>query len=93
MKNFVQMYAAAFPGKRVTVDDAVSSGDKVVVRWTMRGAHEGELMGIPASGADVTLTGITMYRFENGKVAEEWTYADMLGLMQQVGAVPTMAQG
>jgi steroid delta-isomerase-like uncharacterized protein len=93
MKKFVEMYASAFPGKRVTIEDEVAAGDRVVVRWTMRGAHEGDLMGIPASGADVTFEGLTMYRFKDGKIVEEWTFGDMLGLMQQVGAMPAMAQG
>jgi steroid delta-isomerase-like uncharacterized protein len=87
MKTFVELYASAFPGKRVNIEDEVAAGDRIVIRWTMRGAHEGDLMGIPASGADVTFEGMTLYRFENGKIVEEWTYGDMLGLMQQVGGM------
>ena len=81
------MYAGAFPDIQMTVDDQVTEGDKVVTRWSAQGTHEGELMGIPPSGKRVTVSGITIARVADGKIQEEWTNWDGLGLMQQIGAI------
>jgi steroid delta-isomerase-like uncharacterized protein len=89
IKQFVQMYRSAFPDTHITVEDQLAEGDEVVTRWTGRGTHQGELFGIPASGNRVEDTGITISRFEGGKIAEDWTNSDFLGLMQQIGAVPS----
>lgn len=64
--------------------------DVVVVRWTMHGSHTGELLGIPPTGKQVTLTGITIYRLSDGKIVEERGEEDALGLMQQLGVIPVM---
>jgi steroid delta-isomerase-like uncharacterized protein len=80
-------YRAAFPNLTLTNDDIVVGSDRVVLRWTARGTHEGELMGIPASGAEVTMTGIDILRVENGKVVERWGEFNGLELMQQIGVV------
>jgi hypothetical protein len=66
----------------------LAEGDRVVTRWTARGTHRGELMGIPPTGKPVTMTGITINRLEGGKVVEDWTVFDQLGLLQQLGAIP-----
>jgi steroid delta-isomerase-like uncharacterized protein len=89
MKGFVQMYQSAFPDTDVTVEDQIAEGDDVVTRWTARGTHQGELFGAPPSGNRVEITGITVDRFSGGKFAESWTNYDALGLMQQIGAVPS----
>ena len=73
------------------VQEVLSAGDRVVVRWIGRGTHTGELMGIPPTGATIAFDAITIFRFADGKIAEEWTVWDALGLLQQVGAVPTPA--
>jgi steroid delta-isomerase-like uncharacterized protein len=88
VKQQAAMYKAAFPDLEMTVEDQLAEGDKAVTRWTARGTHEGELMGVPASGTRVTVTGITISRISDGKVEEEWTNWDGLGLMQQIGAIP-----
>ena len=80
-------YFAAFPDLRATVEDMIAEGDKVVTRWTMRGTHEGMVRDIPATGKQVTVKGVTIKRMANGKVVEEWSLIDMLGLLQQVGAI------
>ncbi len=79
-------YRTAFPDLALTNDDIVVGSDRVVLRWTARGTHEGELMGIPASGAEVTMTGIDILRVEDGKVVERWGEFNGLELMQQIGA-------
>jgi steroid delta-isomerase-like uncharacterized protein len=74
------------------VQEVLSAGeDRVVVRWIGRGTHTGELMGIPATGATIACDATTIFRITGGKIAEEWTVWDALGLLQQVGAVPVPA--
>ena len=91
-KQFVQMYRSAFPDSHVTVEDLIAEGDKVVTRFRGRGTHQGELFGIPPSGNQVEVSGITISRFEGGKFVEDWTNSDTLGLMQQIGAIPEPGQ-
>lgn len=92
VKQFVAMFRDAFPEGDATADDVIAEGDKVAVRWSGRGTHEGDFMGIPASGKHVSFSGTTIYRIADGKIAEEWTHADYLGLLTQIGAVPDVAQ-
>ncbi|HST18690.1 MAG TPA: ester cyclase [Gaiellaceae bacterium] len=81
-------YRSAFPDLAMSVDQLIAEGDLVATRWTARGTHEGELFGIPATGKEGTVTGITVDRYEDGLIAESWTNWDTLGLLQQLGAVP-----
>ncbi len=82
----------AFPDLKLSIDDAIAEGDQVAARWTMRGTHQGELYGIPATGKQVTQEGAVVYRLVNARIAELWFYPDNLGLMQQLGVVPEMAE-
>ncbi len=86
------MFRAAFPDMQVTIEDMVAEGDKVAVRGAIRGTHQGELLGIPPTGKQVTVPLIDINRIEAGKLAERWGQADMLGLMQQLGVIPTPEQ-
>ncbi len=70
------------------VDELLSCGDRVVARWTGTGTHRGELMGIPPTGKSIDVDAISIFRIADGKIAEEWTVWDALGLLQQVEAVP-----
>jgi steroid delta-isomerase-like uncharacterized protein len=81
-------FLTAFPDWHGTVDDIIVEGDEVANRWTGHGTHLADLMGIPATGKSVTLNGITVFRIDAGKVIEEWTQADQLSLMQQLGVIP-----
>jgi steroid delta-isomerase-like uncharacterized protein len=83
-KQACLIHIAAFPDMQVTTDDIIAEGDKVVIRWTVTGTHQGELMGIPASGIQVTWSGFTIYRFADGKIVENWWAYDALGMMQQI---------
>jgi predicted ester cyclase len=74
------------------MEDMIAEGDKVAYRCTFRGTHQGEFMGIPPTGKVVTYTCIYIDRFAGGKWVEEWGSIDLLGLMQQLGAIPQMAQ-
>jgi steroid delta-isomerase-like uncharacterized protein len=77
---------SAFPDLRVTLEDVIPARDKVVVRWTDRGTHRGEFLGMAPTGRKVSTTGITIYRFFGGKIVEQWTNWDTLTLMGQLGA-------
>ena len=85
----VRVYHGAFPDAQITVEDQVAEGDKVATRWTGRGTHQGELMGVGPTGNRVEVTGITISRIEGGKIAEDWINYDALGMMQQIGAIPS----
>jgi steroid delta-isomerase-like uncharacterized protein len=92
LKRQVDGYRTAFPDVRLTIEDEIAEGDRVVTRWRARGTHEGELFGIPATGKQATVTGVTIDRIVDGRIAESWTNWDTLGLLQQLGAIPAMAQ-
>jgi steroid delta-isomerase-like uncharacterized protein len=85
-------YRDAFPDLRMTADQSIAEGDYVATRWTGRGTHKGELFGIPATGKEATVTGISIDRWADGKIVESWTNWDTLGLLQQIGAVPAAMQ-
>ena len=87
-KALVTMFRTAFPDWVEAVDDVIAEGDKVVVRVTGRGTHEGDFQGVPPTGRQVTATGVGIGRIEDGRIAEAWAAYDALGLMQQLGAVP-----
>ena len=87
VRERVGLYQEAVDG-HWTVEEIMSAGDRVVARWTGTGTHRGELMGIDATGKPISVDAISVFRIENGKIAEEWTVWDALGLLQQVGAVP-----
>jgi predicted ester cyclase len=87
-KMFISAFFTAFPDLEVHIDDRVAEADKLVTRWTARGTHQGELMGIPPTGKAVTVTGIAIDRFENGQSIEHWEVFDQMGMMLQLGVVP-----
>ena len=88
-REFVVMYRTAFPDLRITVDEQFAEGETVVTRWTATGTNEGELMGLPATGKQATTAGININRISGGKLVEGWGLFDQLGLLQQLGVVPT----
>jgi steroid delta-isomerase-like uncharacterized protein len=91
-REFVIMYRTAFPDLRLTTDEQIAEGETVVTRWTATGTHEGELMGIPATGKQATTAGVNFNRFAGGKLVEGWGLFDQLGLLQQLGAVPMLSR-
>jgi steroid delta-isomerase-like uncharacterized protein len=84
----VEAYRNGVPDLRVTIEQQFSDGDYVATRWTVHGTHGGEIMGVPATGRELTLTGITISRCRDGRIVEEWEVSDTMGLLQQVGAFP-----
>jgi steroid delta-isomerase-like uncharacterized protein len=87
------MYRNAFPDVQLSIEDQVAEGDKVVTRWIGRGTHQGELMGVAPTGNQVRVDGMTISRIEDGKIIEEWEIYDALGMMQQLGAIPSTEEG
>ena len=88
LKQFLLPFREAFSNMHTVIDDTIVEGDKVAWRWTFQGTHTGSLMGIPATGKAVTLTGITIDRVTGGKIVERWNQADFMGMMQQLGVIP-----
>jgi steroid delta-isomerase-like uncharacterized protein len=80
----------AFPDFSLTADDVIVEGDMATKRWTGRGTHQGEWMGIPPTGAKIEVTGNNIFRIANGKIVECWAQMDALGLMQQLGVIPPL---
>ena len=89
-KQLLSLYITAFPDARFTVEDEIADGDRVASRYTFRGTHRGELLGIPPTGKQVTVTGIIINRIVNGKTEEGWLNFDALGMLQQLGVLPSM---
>jgi predicted ester cyclase len=89
MLDYFQMLLAAFPDMHFEVEDLIAAGDKAVARVTVAATHKGEFMGMPGTGTRAQIQLIDIMRFdEAGLVAEHWGVADMLSLMQQLGAIP-----
>lgn len=87
-KAFWRQWLIAFPDTQVTVDDAFATGDRVAGRFTYRATHQGEFLGIPATGHPIEMRSIDIWRIANGKLVEHWDELNTLELMQQLGAVP-----
>ena len=90
-KANIKGYRDAFPDLRLTIEQQVAEGEFVTTRWSARGTHQGDLMGMAATGKQATVTGITIDRIVDGRFVESWTNWDTLGLMQQLGVVPALA--
>ncbi len=87
-KQMVAMWRDAVPDVHCEVETAFSEGDMVAWNVRVTGTHTGEMMGIPPTGKSVTVSGMTINRISGGRVVEDWTVVDQLGLLQQLGAVP-----
>ncbi|TCJ99345.1 ester cyclase [Nocardia alba] len=89
LKRQAQMYLDAFSDQRFLVNEQIAEGDFVTTRWTGTGTNDGELMGMPATGKSAVVAGVTINRFRDGKIIESWASWDTLGMMQQLGVVPS----
>ncbi len=86
-KQLMTMFRAAFPDAALNIDEEIAEDDKVVIRWTFSGTHQGSLLQIPPTGKKVSWTGVTIYKIKDGKVIEEKGEEDFLGFLRQIGAV------
>jgi steroid delta-isomerase-like uncharacterized protein len=84
-------YLAAFPDMRMTFDEQIADGDRVVTRWTATATHQAALQGIPATGRSAQISGIFIHRLSEGIVTETWASFNRLGLLQQLGVIPALA--
>lgn len=90
--QFLRAVHAGIPDGHTTIEDMVAEGSEVVKRWTLRGTHTGELLGVPPTNKPIALRGISIYGIEGGRVKEIWWVTDTLGLLQQLGAIPQPEQ-
>jgi steroid delta-isomerase-like uncharacterized protein len=81
---------SAVPDFQIHVEDAIAEGDKVVYRWTLKGTHQGDYLGIPATGKKFEQTGVAIYRLADARIVEIWFHTDLMGLMQDLGTIPTL---
>jgi steroid delta-isomerase-like uncharacterized protein len=91
-KHYTSIFLSAFPDLHFTIEDMVAEGEMVVTRWIGRGTHQGEMMGITPTGKTITVMGISISRFANGKVVESWTAWDRLTMLQQLEVIPVPEQ-
>jgi steroid delta-isomerase-like uncharacterized protein len=89
VKEFASMYRNAFPDVLLSVEQRLAEGYMVATRWVANGTHLGELMGIAPTGNRVTVAGTSVERIVDGKIEETWDNYDALGMMQQIGAIPS----
>ena len=88
-KKFVTECRKGMPDLNVTIEDMIAEGDKLACRWVCSGTHKVDFFGIPATGKKATWTGVTIYRFDSDKIVEAWWSEDALGMLQQLGVIPT----
>jgi steroid delta-isomerase-like uncharacterized protein len=92
-KSFLAAFLTGFPDGRLVLEDMVAEGDRVAARWTFRGTHAGEFLGIAPTGRPVSMAAIEVNRVADGQVAEHWVVLDQLGLLHQLGALPAPGEG
>lgn len=91
-REYVETYRAAFPDLEYAVETVIAEDDIAALRYTARGTHEGELLGLEPTGERVSVSGMEMYRVEDGQITEMWTSYDSLGLFQELGVVPPLEE-
>ena len=92
-KSFIAAFFAGFPDFQLELQDLLAEGDRVAARWTFRGTHEGEFLGVAPTGKRVSMSAVEVNRVADGKVTEHWVVLDQLGLLQQLGAIPAPEGG
>jgi len=88
LKWLVTMFRTAFPNLHCTIEDEIREGDKFAAHWTMHGTHRGLFMGNPPTGRQIEVQGMIFGSIENGRIVEDWTLIDQIGILQQLGLVP-----
>ncbi len=91
-KHVNRWVRAGFSDAHYEIEDMIAEGDRVVVRYTIHGTHKGELLSIPRTNRQLTLTAIEIYRLAESKIEEQWVNLDALGMMQQLGVIPDPSQ-
>lgn len=93
-KGFRAYFHTVLPDSHHTIEDLIAEGDKVVTRFRVTGTHQGEFLGVPATGKPISVTGMWIHRLAQGRIVEgrQWGEWDALGFLQQVGAVPKLTE-
>jgi steroid delta-isomerase-like uncharacterized protein len=91
-QGMVGLLGKVFPDAQYSIEGLVAENDLVVWHWTFRATHQAELMGIPPTGKSIQFSGVNIFRMANGKVIEDWVYRDTVGMLRQLGAMPTPGQ-
>ncbi len=86
--HFFTGFRAAFPDLNVSVEQLVADDDNVAIAYTITGTHQGDFLGVPATGRRIKARGMQIARFENGLIVERWGSSDQLGILQQIGVDP-----
>ena len=89
LKLMIAIFRTAFPDLLCSVEEEIVQGDKFAVRWSLHGTHLGMFLGNPPTGKQVDVLGIIFGRTENGRIIEDWTLTDQIGLYQQLGIIPS----
>ena len=87
--EIINMMRAGFPDIQWTLEETIAEGDTIVARYTMRGTHKGAFMGVPPTGKKIAVQALNIYRYSKGQILEERGQPDLLGLLQQIGGLPT----
>jgi len=87
--EIIAMMRGGFPDIQWTLEELICEGNNIVARFTMRGTHEGSFFGVPATGNTIAVQALNIYRLSGGKIVEEYGQPDLLGLMRQIGALPS----
>jgi steroid delta-isomerase-like uncharacterized protein len=85
----IGMMRAGFPDIQWTLEEMIAEADELAARFTMRGTHQGSFFGVPATGKKIQVEAMNFYRFAGGQIVEEQGQPDLLGLLQQIGGIPT----
>ncbi len=88
-KRLMATYRAAYPDFSMTVEDELAEGDRVATRYVARGTHEGEIAGVAPTGKRFEVSGICIHRVDDGKITESWWQANELGMLRQLGIIPS----
>ena len=90
VQGFLDAFRQGMPDLRLTVEDVAGTDDNVAARWSARGTHTAEMFGIPPTNRQINIHGISFFRFDDGKIAEDWVEENTLSVLQQLGVVPPL---
>jgi steroid delta-isomerase-like uncharacterized protein len=90
--HFFTGFRAAFPDLNISVEQLVADEENVAIAYTVTGTHQGDFLGIPATGRQIKARGVQIARFENGQIVERWGSSDQLGILQQIGVNPIASE-
>jgi steroid delta-isomerase-like uncharacterized protein len=90
VQAFLGVFRTGMPDLRLRVEDVTADGDRVAARWSAHGTHTGEMFGIPPTGNEIDIHGISFFRFADGRIAEDWVEENTLGVLQQLGVIPPL---